>query len=106
MEATTILTRGEGEIGIATILHERMHQIDRFHEDFGLRSGATQRGSSPCSSTGAHLNLVAGATDTLLRPHEVVDGHPLAGDASSDLAVGAFSVECEPTTGTLRVCER
>ena len=25
-----------GEIGIATILHERMHQIDRFHEDFGL----------------------------------------------------------------------
>ena len=33
----------KGEIGIATILHERMHQIDRFHEDFGLRSGATQR---------------------------------------------------------------
>ena len=26
----------KGEIGIATILHERMHQIDRFHEDFGL----------------------------------------------------------------------
>ena len=26
----------KGEIGIVTILHERMHQIDRFHEDFGL----------------------------------------------------------------------
>jgi plasmid stabilization system protein ParE len=25
-----------GDIGIVTILHERMHQIDRFHEDFGL----------------------------------------------------------------------
>lgn len=25
-----------GEIGIVTILHERMHQIDRFREDFGL----------------------------------------------------------------------
>ena len=24
------------EIGIVTILHERMHQIDRFREDFGL----------------------------------------------------------------------
>ena len=24
-----------GEIGIVTILHERMHQIDRFHEGFG-----------------------------------------------------------------------
>ena len=24
------------EIGIVTILHERMHQIARFHEDFGL----------------------------------------------------------------------
>jgi plasmid stabilization system protein ParE len=24
-----------GEIGIVTILHERMHQIDRFREDFG-----------------------------------------------------------------------
>lgn len=24
-----------GDIGIATILHERMHQIDRFREDFG-----------------------------------------------------------------------
>ena len=26
----------KGEIGIVTILHERMHQIDRFREDFGL----------------------------------------------------------------------
>lgn len=25
-----------GDIGIATILHERMHRIDRFREDFGL----------------------------------------------------------------------
>ncbi|WP_028228450.1 type II toxin-antitoxin system RelE/ParE family toxin [Paraburkholderia ferrariae] len=25
-----------GDIGIVTILHERMHQIERFHEDFGL----------------------------------------------------------------------
>ncbi|MFT4257986.1 MAG: type II toxin-antitoxin system RelE/ParE family toxin [Pseudoxanthomonas sp.] len=25
-----------GAIGIVTILHERMHQIDRFREDFGL----------------------------------------------------------------------
>jgi plasmid stabilization system protein ParE len=25
-----------GDIGIVTILHERMHQIDRFREDFGL----------------------------------------------------------------------
>jgi plasmid stabilization system protein ParE len=25
-----------GDIGIVTILHERMHQIDRFQEDFGL----------------------------------------------------------------------
>ncbi|MBT0778485.1 type II toxin-antitoxin system RelE/ParE family toxin [Paracoccus sp. pheM1] len=24
------------DIGIATVLHERMHQIDRFREDFGL----------------------------------------------------------------------
>ncbi|HLJ00821.1 MAG TPA: type II toxin-antitoxin system RelE/ParE family toxin [Bradyrhizobium sp.] len=24
------------DIGIVTILHERMHQIDRFREDFGL----------------------------------------------------------------------
>jgi hypothetical protein len=26
-----------GDIGIVTILHERMHQMDRFREDFGLR---------------------------------------------------------------------
>lgn len=26
----------DGSIGIVTILHERMHQIDRFREDFGL----------------------------------------------------------------------
>ena len=25
-----------GDIGIVTILHERMHQIDRFQADFGL----------------------------------------------------------------------
>ncbi|MDQ0472501.1 type II toxin-antitoxin system RelE/ParE family toxin [Labrys wisconsinensis] len=25
-----------GNIGIVTILHEQMHQIDRFREDFGL----------------------------------------------------------------------
>lgn len=25
-----------GDIGIVTILHERMHQIDRFRADFGL----------------------------------------------------------------------
>lgn len=25
-----------GDIGIVTILHERMHQISRFREDFGL----------------------------------------------------------------------
>lgn len=25
-----------GDIGIVTILHERMHQIDRFLEDFGI----------------------------------------------------------------------
>lgn len=25
-----------GDIGIVTILHRRMHQIDRFREDFGL----------------------------------------------------------------------
>jgi len=25
-----------GDIGIVTILHERMHQIDRFRDDFGL----------------------------------------------------------------------
>lgn len=27
---------GDGDIGIVTFLHERMHQIDRFREDFGL----------------------------------------------------------------------
>lgn len=27
----------DGAIGIVTILHERMHQIDRLREDFGLR---------------------------------------------------------------------
>jgi plasmid stabilization system protein ParE len=26
----------DGDVGIVTILHERMHQIDRFREDFGL----------------------------------------------------------------------
>jgi plasmid stabilization system protein ParE len=25
-----------GDIGVVTILHERMHQIDRFREDFGI----------------------------------------------------------------------
>jgi toxin ParE1/3/4 len=25
-----------GDIGIVTILHERMHQIERLHKDFGL----------------------------------------------------------------------
>ncbi len=25
-----------GDIGIVTILHERMHQIDRYRDDFGL----------------------------------------------------------------------
>jgi len=30
-----------GEIGIVTILHERMHQIERFREDFS-RAGAGQ----------------------------------------------------------------
>ena len=28
-----------GDIGIVTILHERMHQIDRLREEFGLDSG-------------------------------------------------------------------
>lgn len=28
-----------GDIGIVTILSERMHQIDRFREDFELGSG-------------------------------------------------------------------
>ncbi len=27
---------GNGDIGVVTILHQRMHQIDRFREDFGL----------------------------------------------------------------------
>ena len=27
---------GNGDIGIVTILHERMHQVDRFREDLGL----------------------------------------------------------------------
>jgi len=26
----------DGEVGIVTVLHERMHQIDRFRDDFGL----------------------------------------------------------------------
>jgi plasmid stabilization system protein ParE len=26
----------DGDIGVVTILHERMHQIDRFRDDFGL----------------------------------------------------------------------
>lgn len=26
-----------GDIGVVTILHERMHQIDRFREDFGMK---------------------------------------------------------------------
>lgn len=25
-----------GDVGIVTVLHERMHQIERFREDFGL----------------------------------------------------------------------
>jgi plasmid stabilization system protein ParE len=28
-------TLSNGDIGIVTILHERMHQIDRFKDDFG-----------------------------------------------------------------------
>jgi len=28
-------TLGNGDIGIVTVLHERMYQIDRFYEDFG-----------------------------------------------------------------------
>lgn len=31
-----------GDIGIVTILHERMHQIDRFREDFGLSAPSTK----------------------------------------------------------------
>ena len=26
---------GDGDIGIVTVLHERMHQMDRFRDDFG-----------------------------------------------------------------------
>jgi plasmid stabilization system protein ParE len=29
-------TLANGDIGIVTILHERMHQIDRFRDDFGV----------------------------------------------------------------------
>lgn len=25
-----------GDIGIVTVLHERMHQVDRFREEFGV----------------------------------------------------------------------
>ncbi len=28
---------GDGDVGIVAVLHERMHQIDRFREDFGER---------------------------------------------------------------------
>ena len=28
-------TLSSGDIGIVTVLHERMHQMDRFREDFG-----------------------------------------------------------------------
>ena len=28
-------TLANGDIGIVTVLHERMHQIDRFRDDFG-----------------------------------------------------------------------
>lgn len=31
----------DGDIGIVTILHERMHQIDRFREDFGLPAASS-----------------------------------------------------------------
>jgi toxin ParE1/3/4 len=27
---------GDGAVGIVTVLHERMHQIERFAEDFGM----------------------------------------------------------------------
>jgi toxin ParE1/3/4 len=29
-----LFTLADGAVGIVTILHERMHQIDRFREDF------------------------------------------------------------------------
>ncbi len=35
-----------GDIGIVTILHERMHQIDRFREDSGL-TGASDPPTTP-----------------------------------------------------------
>ena len=36
-----------GHIGIVTILHERMHQIERFREDFGLsRQSRNQTGNT------------------------------------------------------------
>ena len=28
--------RADGDVGIVTILHERMHQMDRFRDDFGV----------------------------------------------------------------------
>ena len=28
-------TLRNGDVGIVTVLHERMHQIERFREDFG-----------------------------------------------------------------------
>ena len=28
----------DGDIGIVTILHQRMHQIERFRDDFGGKS--------------------------------------------------------------------
>ena len=31
-----------GKIGVVTILHERIHQIERFREDFGLERRARQ----------------------------------------------------------------
>ena len=27
---------GDGDVGIVAVLHERMHQMDRFREDFGV----------------------------------------------------------------------
>lgn len=32
-----------GDIGIVTILHARMHQMDRFREDFGLTTGKDEK---------------------------------------------------------------
>lgn len=31
-----------GDIGIVTVLHERMHLIERFGDDFGIGSGSTR----------------------------------------------------------------